>query len=72
MALAEDDIDDLVYFARAGELVDLKEAVDQAAKGTNSSPLEVLISAVDPANRNGMLHMAAANGHAGTSSQVCM
>jgi uncharacterized protein len=68
MALAEDDIDDLVYFARAGELMDLKEAVNRVAKSTNSSPLEVLTSAIDPANRNGMLHMAAANGHTGTLS----
>ncbi|KAI9763962.1 MAG: hypothetical protein M1840_008996 [Geoglossum simile] len=66
MALAEDDIDDLVYFARAGELMDLKEAIDRATKSTNSSPLEVLTSAIDPANRNGMLHMAAANGHTET------
>ncbi|KAI9777270.1 MAG: hypothetical protein M1839_009000 [Geoglossum umbratile] len=66
MTLKEDDIDDLVYFARAGELVDLREAVDGAAKSTNGSPFDVLISAIDPANRNGMLHMAAANGHTET------
>ncbi|KAH0563192.1 hypothetical protein GP486_002238 [Trichoglossum hirsutum] len=64
MVLTEDDIDDLVYFARAGEFMDLKEAMEGAAKSANCSQLEVLISAIDPTSRNGMLHMAAANGHA--------
>ncbi|KAH0545312.1 hypothetical protein FGG08_000611 [Glutinoglossum americanum] len=66
MALTEDDVDDLIYFARAGELADLKEAIEGAAKSVNGSQFEVFISAVDPTSRNGMLHMAAANGHTET------
>ncbi|KFX89217.1 hypothetical protein V490_07161 [Pseudogymnoascus sp. VKM F-3557] len=61
--LSEDDTDDLIYFARAGELGDLKEALDGLCKREGCEVDEVLGVAVDGESKNGVLHMAAANGH---------
>jgi hypothetical protein len=60
--LSEDEIDDLLYFARAGELVDLKEILEGLAKGNE---IEVLERAVEVESGNSVVHMAAANGHVG-------
>ncbi|OAA59217.1 ankyrin repeat containing protein yar1 [Niveomyces insectorum RCEF 264] len=62
--LTEDEVDDLLYFARAGEEDDLAEALGAAVRraGDDATPLAVLAAATD-AGRNTPLHMAAANGH---------
>ncbi len=65
--LSEDDIDDLLYSARAGDLEDLRTTLTQLAKTTNAPQLEILTAAVDSSSGNGVLHMASANGHTGTS-----
>jgi hypothetical protein len=63
--LSEDDIDDLLYFARAGETQELKDTITALEKRHNASALEILLAAVDAETGNGPLHMAAANGHVG-------
>ena len=66
-SLTEDDIDDLLYFARTGELEDLHSTLSVFAKSSNVLLFDILSAAVDADSGNGLLHMASANGHIGTS-----
>ncbi|KAJ6261554.1 hypothetical protein Dda_4224 [Drechslerella dactyloides] len=61
--LDEDTIDDLLYFARTGELDDLKATINELAKSLNRYAIEIAAAAVDPYSGNTCLHMAAANNH---------
>ena len=63
--LTTDQVDDLLYLARLGETSDLKAAVDLFAKSLSTTPGTILTTAVDKDSGNGLLHMAAANGHEG-------
>lgn len=73
--LTEDEVDDLIYFARAGEAADLAETLaglvsskaggdESTESSTTTTPLAVLAAAVDE-GKNTPLHMAAGNGHEG-------
>ncbi|KAH7054245.1 ankyrin repeat-containing domain protein [Macrophomina phaseolina] len=63
-ALSEDELDDLLYLARANETQDLPQYLQQLSQThAPSSPADVLVAAVDPASGNSALHYAAANGH---------
>lgn len=64
--LTTDQIDDLLYLARLGETADLQAGVDLFAKTLSTTPGTILTAAVDKDSGNGLLHMAAANGHTGT------
>ena len=64
-SLTTDQIDDLLYLARLGETSDLTTAVDLLAKTLSTTPATILAAAVDRDSGNGLLHMAAANGHTG-------
>ena len=64
-ALTIDDSDDLLYLARLGETPDLKAAIDFFAKTLSTTPETILTAAIDKESSNGLLHMAAANGHVG-------
>ena len=64
--LVEDEIDDLLYLARANELQDLQSTISALAKTHHSTPENIITVAIDPQNGNGLLHMAAANGYDGT------
>jgi hypothetical protein len=63
--LSEDEIDDLIYFARAGENDDLKETVAALAAREGVTPAEILVAAKDEGNKSTTLHMATGNGHLG-------
>ena len=67
-SLTVDDIDDLLYLARLGETTELKAAIDLSAKTLSTTPHTILAAAVDKESSNGLLHMAAANGHVGLFS----
>ncbi|KIH87131.1 ankyrin repeat containing protein yar1 [Sporothrix brasiliensis 5110] len=64
VTLTEDEVDDLLYFARANEAADLADTLAAlvANAGGDATPLSILTSAVD-AGKNTPLHMAAGNGH---------
>lgn len=64
--LSEEEIDDLIYFARAGEVADLNESVAALASREAVSPAEILIAAKDE-SKSTCLHMATGNGNLGTS-----
>lgn len=67
LSLTEDEIDDLLYLARANETQDLPAYLAELSQTRpGSSHADVLVSAVDAASGNSALHYAAANGHTGT------
>lgn len=68
--LTTDQVDDLLYLARLGGTSDLKAAVDLFAKSLSTTPGTILTTAVDKDSGNGLLHMAAANGHKGPLFQT--
>jgi len=64
----EDQIDDLLYLARTGSTSDLLAEIDILTKTLSTTPSAVLAATVDAHSGNGMLHMASANGHTGTTT----
>ncbi|UNI18565.1 ankyrin repeat-containing protein [Purpureocillium takamizusanense] len=60
--LTEDEIDDLIYFARAGENEDMTETLKTLAEREKVTPAEILVAARDEA-KSTTLHMATGNGH---------
>lgn len=64
--LTEDEIDDLIYFARAGENEDMKETLISLAEREKVTSAEILVAARDEA-KSTTLHMATGNGHLGES-----
>ncbi|KAI9878277.1 MAG: hypothetical protein M1830_001377 [Pleopsidium flavum] len=63
--LAEDQLDDILYFARVGDFTELRSAIETSAKQVNVPLRDILLAAVDEPSGNGPLHMASANGHTG-------
>lgn len=68
--LTEDEIDDLIYFARAGEDDDLEQTLKELAEREKVTAAEILVAAKDESNKSTTLHMATGNGHLGTC-RVC-
>ncbi|KAJ8116953.1 hypothetical protein ONZ43_g4317 [Nemania bipapillata] len=62
--LSGEEIDDLIYLARAGEEPDLNEMLQELATRDATSPADVLTAAREDQSKATCLHMAAANGHA--------
>lgn len=62
--LSDDEIDDLIYFTRAGEVADLNETVATLSSRESVSPAEILLAARDE-GKSTCLHMATGNGNLG-------
>ena len=62
--ISEDEIDDLIYCARAGELEELTTTLGDLAKRENVATSTLLSLAKDE-GKSTCLHMAAGNGHLG-------
>ncbi len=60
--ISEDEIDDLVYFARVGEKDNLADLLSSLADREKVSQAEVLAVAKDE-GKSTCLHMATGNGH---------
>jgi ankyrin repeat protein len=63
--LTEDEIDDLMYFARANELSDLQQFKQELSAKHTSTFTALLAFAIDSETGNSPLHYASANGHLG-------
>lgn len=63
--LTEDEIDDLLYYARTGDKEEFDILTNELCKRGNVSMVELVRAARDEQSGNGVLHMAAANGHHG-------
>ena len=68
-SLSGEEIDDLVYLARAGEDAELSEMLQELATRENTTPADILTAAREEQTKATCLHMAAANGHGSTFSQ---
>ncbi|KAI0868689.1 ankyrin [Hypoxylon argillaceum] len=68
--LSEEEIDDLVYLARAGEDADLTEMLQELATRDVATPADILTAAREEQSKATCLHMAAANGHAKTVTLI--
>lgn len=69
--LTEDEIDDLLYYARMGEQEEFDTLKNELCKRENASVVELLQSARDEQSGNGVLHMTAANGHHALLAELC-
>jgi uncharacterized protein len=63
--ISDDEIDDLLYFARIGDNEEFNAVKDELCKRENIGVRELLEAARDEQSGNGVLHMAAANGYDG-------
>ncbi|KAK9488122.1 ankyrin repeat-containing domain protein [Lipomyces starkeyi] len=61
--LTEEEIDDLMYCARADDLNTLKSTVEHLSKDLSQSEGDIILQAIDPYSSSTPLHMACANGH---------
>lgn len=64
--LSEDEIDDLLYFARTGDKEEFNTLTKELCEREKISVVGLLETARDEESGNGILHMAAANGHEGS------
>ncbi|ATY58971.1 hypothetical protein CCM_09528 [Cordyceps militaris CM01] len=67
--LTEDEIDDLIYFARIGEGADLMDSVTALADREKVAPAVILMASKDE-GKSTVLHMATGNGHLETVRKV--
>lgn len=63
--LSEDEIDDLLYYARIGDTEEFNTLKDELCRRESVTEVELLEAARDGESGNGVLHMTAANGHSG-------
>ena len=63
--LSEDEIDDLLYFARTGDKEEFNSLKEELCKREKVTVTDLLAIAKDDQSGNGVLHMAAANGYDG-------
>ncbi|KAI1813776.1 ankyrin [Poronia punctata] len=68
--LSEDEVDDLIHLARAGEDADLAEMLQDLATRDATEPTDILVAARDEQGKATCLHMAAANGHSKTVTLI--
>ncbi|TGJ80516.1 hypothetical protein E0Z10_g8244 [Xylaria hypoxylon] len=68
--LSEEEIDDLIYLARAGDDADLTEMLQELAVRDASTAADILAAAREEQTKATCLHMAAANGHAKTVTLI--
>lgn len=64
---SEDEIDDLLYFARAGETEELANLLSSLAQRLSTKAVGIIESTQDEYSHNNLIHMAAGNGHTGTN-----
>lgn len=62
--LTEDEIDDLIFFSRAGDDSELQNSLKELAEREKVSEAEI-ISAAQDEGKSTCLHMATGNGHLG-------
>lgn len=70
-AFTEDEIDDLLYFARTGDKEEFDTLSKELCRREKIGVVELLEVAKDEDSGNGILHMAAANGHQGKPHLNC-
>ncbi len=76
LKLSEEEVDDLLFFSRAGQLEELQQTLEQLAarlsadEGLTKNVLPQVLEAATSETGNGVLHYCCANGHQGEISQT--
>lgn len=74
LSLTEDEIDDLLYLARTGDVDEFQtmknEVFEKEGLKDEGGVADLLTAARDSESGNGVLHMAAANGYDGKSPVI--
>lgn len=65
ITLSEEQVDDILFYARTGQLEDFQLCVEEISKDTNFAREDIIAASMEEHSRNGPLHMAAANGQLG-------
>jgi ankyrin repeat protein len=68
--LSEDEIDDLLYYARTGDLQEFNNLSDELYAREHTTLSDLLVAVKDAYSGNGPVHMAAANGHTGIAITI--
>jgi hypothetical protein len=68
---SQEQIDDLLYFARTGDTDDLLRSLAELKQSLKCSELDVMMFAMDEYSGNSVLHMTAGNGHLGLRA-ICL
>lgn len=63
--ISEDEIDDLLYFARTGETEELVALLATLEERLSTKAATIIETAQDEYTHNNLIHMAAGNGHVG-------
>ncbi|CAD6499910.1 BgTH12-04015 [Blumeria graminis f. sp. triticale] len=71
MALTGDEIDELLYLARSGESKEFESLSSALCEREKLTTSELIAAAKDDHSGNGILHMAAANGHVVIVRYLC-
>lgn len=64
--LTEEQIDDILFYARTGELEELQICIKELSQAKSVSEVDIIVASVEERSQNTPLHMAAANGQLGT------
>ncbi|RKF54765.1 Ankyrin repeat-containing protein YAR1 [Erysiphe neolycopersici] len=71
MSLSEEEIDDLLYFARIGDYDEFESLREELCGREKIQSIELLQAVKDENSGNEVLHMAAANGHCDFIQKIC-
>jgi uncharacterized protein len=65
LTLTEEEIDDILFFSRAGQVDELRETVEEAVKRAGSAHAKQVLGSAANESGNTALHYCCANGHKG-------
>lgn len=68
--LSEDDVDDLLYYSRIGETEELNNLLSTLEQRLSTKACAIIEAAQDEYSHNNVIHMAAGNGHTGTTCWI--
>jgi uncharacterized protein len=71
-SLTEDEIEDFLYFARANDISEFKNALIQSSQDRNIAAAEIIKAVIEDESGNTPLHYGSANGHLGKSPIVLL
>lgn len=61
VTMTEEQIDDILFYARTGQVEEFQTLIKEFSLATNSTPADVIAASVEEQSQNTSLHMAAAN-----------
>ena len=65
VSMTEEQIDDILFYARTGQTEEFQTSIKEFSQATNSTPAEIIAASMEEESQNTSLHMAAANSQLG-------